>query len=279
VVSGLLVGGLYAAIAVGFGMALGFVGVANLAHPTFVVLGAYGALIASNRGIDPLLAGLLFAPVFYFGGVALHGFYERVFERQGGSAINGMTFFFGLMFVLEVAMLLGYGADFQMVTTAYGSTVWRLGFVDFPMRLVLPFAGGVLMVLAISLYLRRSFMGQAIAAVAQDPLALSILGADPQRIRRIAFGIGMATAAIAGALLLITLPLHPSSGREFIGRMFAVVVLGGLTSLRGLLAAALLLGVMEGLVQTYAGAAWSGAVGFAILFLALALKPEGLLRQ
>lgn len=279
VVSGLLVGGLYAAVALGFGISLGFVGVANLAHPTFVVVGAYGALVAWNAGLDPILAGFLLMPVFYGFGWLLHGFYERVFERQGGSALNGMTFFFGLMFVLEVGLTMSYGVDYQMVTTGYGSQVLRFGGVDVPMRLLLPFLGGAGMVAVLSVFLARTFIGQAIAAVAQDPLALRIIGADPQAVRRIAFALGLATAALAGALLLVTVPIQPSSGREFIGRMFAVVVLGGLTSPRGTLVAALLLGVAEGFVQTYAGAAWAGAVGFGMLFLALAVRPEGLFRR
>ena len=279
IVSGLLVGGLYAAVGVGFGMALGFVGVANLAHPTFVVVGAYGALAGWRLGVDPILAGLLWMPVFYAVGYALHGFYERVFERQGGSSLNGMTFFFGLMFVLEVLLTMGFGVDFQMVSTGYGSQVIRWGGIDLPMRLLLPFLIGGAMILGLTFWMRATFTGQAIAAVAQDATALQIIGADPQKIRRIAFAIGLATAALAGALLLVTVPIQPSSGREFIGRMFAVVVLGGLTSLRGTLVAALLLGVAEGMVQTYAGAAWAAAVGFGILFLALAVRPEGLFRR
>lgn len=279
IVSGLLVGGLYAAIGVGFGMALGFVGVANLAHPTFVVVGAYGALAGWRLGVDPILSGVALMPVFYGVGWLLHGFYERVFERQGGSALNGMTFFFGLMFVLEVLLTMGYGVDYQMVTTGYGSQVLRWGGIDVPMRLLLPFLAGAGMIGLLTLFMNRTFTGQAIAAVAQDPMALRIVGADPQAIRRIAFAIGLATAALAGALLLVTVPIQPSSGREFIGRMFAVVVLGGLTSLRGTLVAALFLGVAEGFVQTYAGAAWAGAVGFGMLFLALAVRPEGLFRR
>ena len=279
VVSGVLLGGLYAALAVGFGLALGFVGVANLAHPAFVVLGGYGALAGTRLGLDPLLSGLLLAPVFFAGGMALHGFYERAFERQGGGAVNGMTFFFGLMFVLEVLIQSGFGVDFQMVSTGYGDRVLRVGFVDLPMRLVLPFLGGLAMIGVILVLLHRTYTGQAILAVSQDHLALRILGADPSQVRRVAFGLGLATAAIGGALLLLTLPLTPTAGRDLIGRTFAIVVLGGLTSLRGLLVAALLLGVVEGLVQTYAGAAWAGAVGFGILFLALAFRPEGLFRR
>jgi branched-chain amino acid transport system permease protein len=225
VVSGLLVGGLYAAVAIGFGLALGFVGVANLAHPAIVVAGAYAALVAWREGLDPLLAALLFAPLFFAAGYALQGFYARAFERQGGSALNGMTFFFGLMFVVEVLLLLAYGSDYQIVTPAYGSTVLRLGPVDLPMRLLVPFIAGCGMTLLLALYLRRSFTGRAIAAVAQDPLGLAVLGADPEKMRRIAFGISLATCAVAGALVLITLPVHPASGREFIGRIFAVVVL------------------------------------------------------
>ena len=279
IVSGFLLGALYGAIALGFAIALGNVGVANLAHPAFVVAGAYGALLLGGAGIDPILASLVLAPVFYAAGALIFRFYEGVFERQGGSALNGMTFFFGLMFVIEVGLLMAFGVDFRLSDAWYVGRTLRAGPIDLPLRLALPCLVAIVLAAAISAYLRLSFVGRAIAAVAQDPLAVRIVGADPTVIRRVAFGIGLATASVAGALLLTASPVQPSTGRDFIGRMFAVCVLGGLGSLRGAMIAGLGLGVLESLAQTYAGAAWANAVGFLILFVALALKPEGLFRR
>ena len=114
-------------------------------------------------------------------------------------------------------------------------------------------------------------------AVSQDQLALQLMAVDPIRIKRIAFGISIATAAIAGALLIIIQPVEPSVGREYIGRIFAICVLGGFGSMPGTLIAAVLLGVVESLTATFYGPSWAPAVAFGFLLLTLAFRPAGLL--
>jgi branched-chain amino acid transport system permease protein len=135
----------------------------------------------------------------------------------------------------------------------------------------------LLLFLGLELFLSRTFIGRAVNAVAQDQQALQLMGADPIRIKRIAFGISIATAAIAGALLIIIIPVEPSVGREYIGRAFAICVLGGLGSLPGTLIAALLLGVVESLTSTFYGPSWAPAVAFGFLLVTLAVRPTGLL--
>jgi branched-chain amino acid transport system permease protein len=130
---------------------------------------------------------------------------------------------------------------------------------------------------ALQLYLSRTFTGRAIAAVAQDELALRLMGASPTRIKRVAFAISIATTAIAGALLIVIQPVEPSIGREYIGRVFAICVLGGLGSLPGTLIGAILLGIVESFTNTYPGPSWTPAVAFGLLLLTLAVRPAGLL--
>jgi branched-chain amino acid transport system permease protein len=129
----------------------------------------------------------------------------------------------------------------------------------------------------LELFVTRSFLGRAIMAVSQDQLALQLMAADPIKIKRIAFGISIATASIAGALLIIIQPVEPSVGREYIGRVFAICVLGGLGSMPGTLIAAFLLGVVESLTATFYGPSWAPAVSFGFLLLTLAFRPAGLL--
>jgi branched-chain amino acid transport system permease protein len=129
---------------------------------------------------------------------------------------------------------------------------------------------------ALHLYVTRSFTGRAIMAVSQDQLAFQLMAADPIRIKRIAFGISIATAAVAGALLIIIQPVEPSVGREYIGRVFAICVLGGLGSLPGTLIAAMLIGVMESITATFYGPSWAPAVAFGFLLVTLAVRPAGL---
>src|SRR5207253_8446309 len=125
--------------------------------------------------------------------------------------------------------------------------------------------------------LTRTFMGRAIMAVAQDQGALQLMAINPIRIKRIAFGISIATAAVAGAFLIIIQPVEPSVGREYIGRVFAICVLGGLGSLPGTMIGAVLLGVVESLTATFYGPSWAPAVAFGFLLLTLAFRPSGIL--
>jgi branched-chain amino acid transport system permease protein len=148
--------------------------------------------------------------------------------------------------------------------------------MDFPLRMLVPCLAALALFAALQLFLSRTFIGRAISAVAQDQLALRLMAVDPTRIKRIAFGISIATTSVAGALLIIIQPVEPSVGREYIGRVFAICVLGGLGSLPGTLIAAILLGVMESLTATFSGPSWAPAVSFGFLLLTLAFRPMGL---
>ena len=145
------------------------------------------------------------------------------------------------------------------------------------MRMLIPCVLSLLMLALLQLFLTRTFTGRAIMAVAQDQLALQLMAVDPIRIKRIAFSISIATAAMAGACLIVIQPVEPSVGREYIGRVFAICVLGGLGSLPGTLIAAMLLGVVESITATFYGPSWAPAVSFGFLLLTLAFRPSGLL--
>jgi branched-chain amino acid transport system permease protein len=163
------------------------------------------------------------------------------------------------------------------VQAGYIDTTWRFGFVDLPFRMLVPCVLSLLMLALLQLYLSRTFTGRAIMAVAQDQLALQLMAVDPVKIKRIAFAISIATASVAGAFLIIIQPVEPSVGREYIGRVFAICVLGGLGSLPGTLVAAMLLGILESFTSTFYGPSWAPAVSFGVLLLTLAFRPSGLL--
>lgn len=277
VVAGVLLGGFYAAVSLGISVVFGLLDVVNIAHPVFVILGAYLAYgLNSAVGLDPLLTGLLFTPAFFVLGVGVYRVYYNAFERKGAEALRGLVFFFGVLFIVEVSLLLYYGVDWRLVEAPYIGESIRLGRVGIAVRLLVPFAVGLAMTLALHLLLSRTFFGRAIQGVAQDPLALRLMGADPARIKTLAFGLGIATASLAGALLIMIAPVEPSLGREYIGRVFAITVLGGMGSIGGTLAAALILGVAESFTSTLYGPSWALAVSFGILLLVLAVRPAGL---
>jgi branched-chain amino acid transport system permease protein len=277
IVSGLLLGGFYAAVTLGLAIAFGQLDIVNIAHPAFVIVGSYVAyMLNSAFGLDPVLSGLIFAPVFFAVGAGIYRVYYASFERTGQEALSGLAFFFGLMFIIEVLLIMTYGVDYRLVDAAYIGATWRVGPITMPLRMLVPFVVALAMTACVHLYLSRTFAGRAILAVSQDRLALRLMGADPIKIKQLAFGLSIATAALAGALLIVIGPVEPSMNRLYIGRVFAIVVLGGMGSIGGTLVAALILGVAESFVATFYGPSWAPAVAFGILLITLALRPQGL---
>jgi branched-chain amino acid transport system permease protein len=252
--------------------------VVNIAHPAFIILGSYVVYIVNaTTGADPILAAVIMLPAFYLLGAAVYQVYYLSFEKRGQEALRGLAFFFGLLFITEVALILVFGVDYRYVDAPYIGPTWRLGVIDFPLRMLVPCVVSLLLVLGLQLLLTRTFIGRAIMAVAQDQLALQLMAANPTRIKRAAFAISIATAALAGAFLIIIQPVEPSVGREYIGRVFAICVLGGMGSLPGTVIASMLLGIVESFTATFYGPSWAPAVAFGFLLGTLAMRPAGIL--
>jgi branched-chain amino acid transport system permease protein len=278
VVAGLLLGGFYAAVTAGISISFGMLDIVNIAHPGFIILGSYIAyFLSSSFGIDPIIASIIMLPVFFALGAIIYQVYHLSFEKRGQESLRGLAFFFGLLFVTEVGLILAFGVDYRYVEAAYIGPSIHIGFIDLPLRMLVPCLVSLALFALIQLFITRTFTGRAIMAVSQDQLALQLMAADPIRIKRIAFGLSIAIAAVAGALLIIIQPVEPSVGREYIGRVFAICVLGGLGSMPGTLIAAILLGVVESLTSTFYGPSWAPAVAFGFLLLTLAFRPAGLL--
>jgi len=278
IVAGLLLGGFYAAVTAGVSISFGMLDIVNIAHPAFIILGSYIAyFININFGVDPIVVSIVALPAFYALGAVVYQVYYQSFERRGQESLRGLAFFFGLLFITEVSLILVFGVDYRYVEAAYIGPSIHLGLIDLPLRMLVPCLVALALFGALQLFVTRTFLGRAILAVSQDQLALQLMAADPIRIKRIAFGISIATASVAGALLIIIQPIEPSVGRDYIGRVFAICVLGGLGSMPGTLIAAMLLGVVESLTSTFYGPSWSPAVAFGFLLLTLAFRPAGLL--
>jgi branched-chain amino acid transport system permease protein len=278
IVAGLLLGGFYAAVSVGISISFGMLDVVNIAHPAFIILGSYIAYIVNERlGFDPIAVSIVVSPLFFALGMLIYRIYYLCFERRGQESLRGLAFFFGILFITEVVLLLIFGVDYRLVETSYTSTTLRLGVVDFPLRLVVPFAVSMAMVVGLQIFLSRTFFGRAVLAVAQDQLALRLMAINPVRVKEYAFALSIVTAGIAGAFLIVIQPVQPSIGREYIGLVFAVCVLGGMGSIWGTLLGAFILGLAESFTSTFFGPSWAPAVSFGTLLLALAFKPSGLL--
>ncbi len=278
IIAGLLLGGFYAAVSLGISISFGMLDVVNIAHPAFIILGSYVAYIVNDRfGFDPILVSLVLSPLFFALGMALYRIYYLCFEKRGQESLRGLAFFFGILFITEVTLVLIFGVDYRLVNTAYSEVTWRAGDVDLPMRLFVPFLVSVAMVVGVQLFLTHTFFGRAVLAVAQDPLALRLMGVNPVRVKERAFALSIATAGVAGAFLVVIQPVLPSIGREYIGLVFAVCVLGGMGSIWGTLIGALVLGIAESFTSTFFGPSWAPAVSFGLLLATLAFRPSGLL--
>ena len=277
-VFGLLLGCFYAAVSIGLSVSFGLLDVPHIAHPSFLVMGGYATWWLGSYGWDPILAGLFLAPVFFVLGVVMYRIYYATFEKHGSdTGLRGLAFFFGVAFIIEVCLILAFGVDQRLVEAVYiGKSIDFTDDLRIPMRLLVAFAAALLLTFGLTLYLGKTYMGRAIKAVAQDQVALSLMGADPVKVKQWAFGIATAVTAIAGALLIIIGPVDPQLGRIYIGRTFCVVVLAGLGSMSGTLVAGLILGVAETIVLTFFGASWAPAVAFGLLLVMLGVRPQGL---
>jgi branched-chain amino acid transport system permease protein len=277
VLFGVLLGCFYAAVSIGLSVSFGLLDVPHVAHPAIMVLGSYCTYLVASYGLDPILAGVILMPAFFVLGVLIYRFYYETFERRGTEAgVRGLAFFFGLAFIIEVGLILVFGVDQRSVQAAYIGSSLALGEYRIPYRMLVAFGVALVLTFALTLYLSKTFTGRAIKAVAQDEPALRLMGADPVRIKQWAFGIATAVSVLAGAMLIIIGPVEPALDRVYIGRTFCVVVLAGLGSMTGTLAAGLILGIAESIVLMLLGASWAPAVAFGLLLIVLGIRPQGL---
>src|SRR3954465_11907097 len=277
VLFGVLLGCFYAAVSIGLSVSFGLLDVPHVAHPALMVLGAYCTWLVGRYGFDPIVAGICLMPVFFLLGIGIYRFYYETFESRGSDAgVRGLAFFFGVAFIIEVGLILAFGVDQRSVEAAYIGKSFSVGEYRIPMRMVVAFGVALLLTFSLSIYLSKTFTGRAIKAVAQDEGALRLMGANPVRIKQWAFGIATAATALTGAMLIVIGPVEPTMDRIYIGRTFAVVVLAGLGSMTGTLAAGLILGISESIVLMHFGASWAPAVSFGLLLIVLGIRPQGL---
>jgi branched-chain amino acid transport system permease protein len=276
-VTGVVLGCIYALIAIGLAITFGLLHVPNVAHPAMVVGGSYAAVIGNSYGLDPLVAGVLSAVPFYFLGIALYEFYSRCFESRGlGNTMQSLTLFFGIALIIEVGLAVAFGTDLRSIKAGYVGSALSIGLVAIPYRFLVPALLAPVVVVLLRAYLTHTNTGLAIRAVAYEERALQICGLDPAAIKRHAFGIAMALSGIAGAALVVIGPIDPFAGRAHLGRVFAIVVLAGLGTIPGTLLAAIIIGVAESFVTAFMSPSWAPGVAFAILLATLGLRPKGL---
>lgn len=273
--NGLVLGGLYACIAVGFSLVWGVLNVINILHGTFIVLGSYVAYFAYvHLGIHPFVSIVIAGAVLYALGYVLQlGIINRVVAAP---VLITLTLTFGLDLILNNAMLVAFTADYRGISLAHPLGSIEIGPVFLPGDRVAAMALAILLTVLLYRLLRDSTIGRAIVAVRMDREAAALMGVDVKRINAVTFAIGALMAGAAGALLSIIFPISPLNSQMFLGKAFVVCVLGGLGSVPGALAGGLVLGIIESFGSFWLGPERAVTLSFGLLLLLLFVRPSGL---
>ena len=275
-INALVLGCLYACIAIGFSLVWGVLNVINLIHGSFIVLGAYLAWGAYQwAGISPWFALLLAAPPFFaFGYLLQRLLLNRVITAP---VLVTLTLTFGLDLILNNAMIYYFKADYRKLTLSPPTGSVSLFDVVVPVDRLIATVSALALTGLLYLLLRRSKVGRAIVAVRLDRDAAVLMGVDVKSIYAIAFGLGAALAGCAGVLMALIFPISPLTSSAYLGKAFVVCVLGGLGSVSGALAGGLLLALVEGIGSVYLGPAHATTLSFVLLIVFLVVRPQGLL--
>lgn len=276
-ISGLLMGGVYALMSSGLAIIFGVMNIVNLAHAAFIILGAYLSLYSANWfGIDPLLSVPINMVVMFGLGLVL---YKLLFTRIPNQArfieyTVLMTFAVALLF--EGSMTYLFTGIFRSTNPVYATKALHIG--NFALSYARIYATILSLVLLLGLYilLKTTKTGRAIRATMQDKKAAQVVGVNVQRISTITFGIGLSLAGASGALMSFLYTFYPSAHWTWIPRLLAIIVFGGLGSLKGAIIGSIILGTGVALVGNLVSTSWAPMVFFGVLFIVLLFKPEGL---
>lgn len=276
---GLLVGALYGLAAAGLSLVFGVMRVLNVAHGELLMLGGYGSFwLFALYGMDPFASLLLIGPLLFLLGVALHlGLFRFLMQFDEETKIkNSLLIGFGLGLVLQNLAIRLWTADERSITTAYSGTVMRLGELNLPYTRLANVAVAVLLLLALRLFLTRTYLGRGIRATAEDWQAATLVGIDIRRAYLLAFALGTGLAGIAGSLVAVGYAIAPMIGLEWTLKALIVIVLAGLGSVSGTLVAGLVLGVAEATSVLFIGGAYREVVGLILFVIVLLVRPQGL---
>jgi branched-chain amino acid transport system permease protein len=279
VVLGLMLGGVYVAVAIGFSLVWGILNIVNLAHGALVVVGMYTTwYLFSHFGVDPFLSLPVAAlALFLVGYVLQRGVINRVIRAP---LFFTLLLTFGINLVLINLFLVWFKADFRSVTTSYSGTGLSIGGITIPYIRLAALVIALLLAGVVGLFLNRTRTGFAIQAVGADKDAAQLVGIDLRHVYALTFAVGAACAGVAGGLLSTIQAISPTAGEPYTLQAFVVVILGGLGRVSATVVGGLLFGLIEVLAQSQVpglGAGWSNAIAFAILVLVLVLRPQGLM--
>ncbi|WP_017998371.1 branched-chain amino acid ABC transporter permease [Paracoccus sp. N5] len=271
---GLLLGGIYALVAVGLNLVFGVVRIVNFAQGEFVMLGMYGAYAAwLAAGLDPYVAPVLVVPLMFGLGVVIYWLILRPLQTEPMMQVFAT---FGLLMIFENTVLALTRGVSQNVSSVFSAVSVTIGPVQIGLSRLVVLTAAVVVTAGLGWWLRHTIYGKAVRAVAQDRKAARLMGINVERVFTVSFGIGAALAGLAGCLLAPLYTMSPQIGMNFIMPAFAVVVLGGLGSVLGAFVGGIIVGLVEALAGFYIDPALKHAVLFMLFIVVLVVRPSGL---
>lgn len=274
-IAGALTGGLFAIMAVGLSLTWGMLRVINLAHFALILLGAYLTFeLATGLAMDPILTLVVTVPALFVVGALL----QYAFDRLGLTEFNSLIASFGLLIIVVQLVSNTWSADFQRMDAAvniYATGALSIGPLAFPIPTLLAFIFALVIVMGAHVVLTFTYPGRALRAFAQDRAIASAFGINHVRLGMLLAGVAGATAAVAGMLYALGSALIPTAPFEWVGIVFAVVILGGIGEALGTFAAGLLVGAVSGVVSVVISPAAAPLVIFSAVVIALLLRPDG----
>lgn len=278
IIAGLFVGLAFAVLAVGFTLLWGAIDVINVSHAAYGVLGAYLGYYANTRfGVDPILALLVIIPLFFVIGYAFYAvLIRRLVAQTDDVSFASLVVTLGLMFALENLMLSFFSPDPRITKTPYTATTYYLAGTPIQGGRLVGAAMAVVTIVAVYLFLTRTYTGRAVRAVAEDPEGAALCGIDRHRVSGITSGIAHSTAGIGGVGLSLFYSFDPSSQLSWLINVFLVTVFGGVGSVIGSGVAGIFTGFVTEFSALVLPYAYVDLVLFGFLFIILLVRPEGL---
>ena len=275
-VSGVLLGGLYALMALGLALVWGVLNIVNLSHGALIMLGAYTSyFLFTVWHIDPFVTLPITAVVLFIVGYAIErGILNFVIR---GPMFNTLLITFGIEVILTYLAQLWFSADFRAINPTYAGANFAIAGITIPTVQVLVFAIALGLTIAMWLFLLHTRIGRGIRASAQNLVAARLYGVDPKRIYALTFGLGAALAGVTGGLYGTVSQINPYIGGPLTAKSFAIAIIGGLDNPLGVIVGGLILGIVESLTALYFGSTYRDVASFGVLLLVLILRPSGLL--
>lgn len=274
--SGILLGGLYALMALGLALVWGVLNIVNLAHGALIMLGAYVTyFLFTGMHIDPFAALPITAAVLFVVGYSIQRGILNLVIR--GPMFNTLLITFGIEVILTYLAQLWFSADFRAINPGYAGLSYAVGGITIPYVQVLTFVIAIGLTVAMWLFLLHTRTGRGIRAAAQNLVAARLYGVNPRGVYALTFGLGAALAGVAGGLYGTVSQINPYIGGPLTAKAFVIAIIGGLDNPLWVIVGGLCLGIIESLTALYIGPTYRDVASFGILVLVLIVRPSGLL--